>query len=111
MQNRQLIGGALLGAVALTLGAVAIGGRERAPTKPAPVILKQDPAKTSAEAKPEWRAFACTRRGQSVNYFPQAKAEFLSRENNQVRWKVTTPSESRTLTVDPSTVICGYVNS
>lgn len=111
MQNRQLIGAGLLGAVVLTIGAVAIGGRDKAPAKPAPTILRQDPARAQAEVKSEWRPFACTRRGQSINYFPQAKVEFLSRENNQVRWKVTTPNETRTLTVDPSTVICGYVNS
>lgn len=111
MQQRQLIGAGLLGAVVLTLGAVAIGGRERAPAKPQPTILRQDPPKTQAEHKSEWRTFACTQRGRVINHFPQAKAEFLSRENNQVRWKVVTPSETRTLTVDPSAVICGYVNS
>lgn len=115
MDSRQAIGAGLLAAVVIVSGSLAIfgGGQDKpkeAP-RPRPQILQKDPTKPATQnAAPEWRTFVCQRGGQPLNYFKQAKAEFVERVNGRVKWRVTTPEGSQVLTVDPSSVVCGYMN-
>lgn len=111
-QGRQIAGAVILAITAvayLGIGSLNIG----APAQPRPRILLDNPSQLGA-AK-QWREFVCSRDGEAVHYFRQARAEFIGRSGGQAHWRVftpesNTPEKALNIDVNPNTVVCGYVN-